>query len=195
MANIEWKPGLKPETYEFLAWAERTNLFADQVFTHTSYHTGVTRHFNCSKMLMAVLQGTIKFEKVAAEVIEETYQRILGHHGVEEGKIRALTDFDMRVPILICKIIENGDSGTDTIVDGNHRIVKGYRAGQRMFMAAVIEEPEWSKFLIHFPEELNPLITEKTDNGQNNSEEARRAREALARSDAAKGRVRKGAGK
>lgn len=115
----------------------------DQIFTHTD-ENGVTRHFNCGAIMRAIAQRKITPDFATVDIPESVYQHIQANHGIEEDHLSSITIKMLESPALLAHF----DEGSDLLIDGSHRLVKRYRQGLRTIEVLVVQEKDWTPYLV-----------------------------------------------
>jgi hypothetical protein len=117
----------------------------DEVFDFDD--NGRRRFINASAVRRLYETAPKAFQKIRVEITDELFSLVLLRRGVEEWKVKRLPrKVWLNQPVM--GIFLNDACDLYVAIDGNHRIVKRYRAGLRYFdMAATVPEL-WRKCLV-----------------------------------------------
>lgn len=127
----------------------------DQIFTHVDPE-GVTRHFNASALLRAIMRKQIQPlpQFIELGLDEGLVDYIEKNQGVEQDHVERISEASTNNPILM---VEFKDDGTHVIIDGSHRVVKRWRMGKHSIPCILVKEPGWVPFLVTDMNEVFPL--------------------------------------
>ena len=131
----------------------------EQIYTHidTSDNNKI-RHFAVNRIWEHVIklfnnhdaQGleALGVRACTSPIIKPLYDHLIKNGGVEEEHIANFPRENYDNPLLVCR----WEDETTTIIDGAHRYVKRYRAGEHSFRYLSIPLSICEKFLVDLPE-------------------------------------------
>ncbi len=127
----------------------------DQAFMHID-DDGVVRHFNATALFeWAVLTAQ---EVCEIPIDREQAAWIVKNNGVEPSRLAAITHRMLDDPLLLARFPDD----SSIMVDGNHRYVAAVAAGRQTIKAYIIDEKDWSGFLIEdMPPGLEAIVIEQ----------------------------------
>lgn len=133
----------------------------DEVFTHIDSVSMVARHINASAMLRdaprRIKEG--KAQVITAEFDALFIQFIREHRGLEQGKLDRLVEPFLSIPILGFWM----DDDTMLTVDGHHRLVRLFDAGEEYYTAVVFDNDLLGPYCIEdMPSDLSDALVEDT---------------------------------
>lgn len=114
----------------------------DEIFSHED-NEGVTRHFNPSAMLRAIIDLKVFPICQMIDLSTDLVESIESNHGVEQDRLDKILD-RLDNPIVIIKF----EDQTHLVIDGNHRVVKRWRLGKDDAPAFIFEPGQWEDFLV-----------------------------------------------
>lgn len=118
-------------------------LSTDQIFSHVDPE-GVHRHFNTSAMTRAVLTRKVAPFTTVCELNADLISHIERNHGIEAHHLQSIPNENLNTPVLLVRF----EDGTSLLVDGNHRVVKRWRAGLTEVSAICFDPGQWEDFLV-----------------------------------------------
>lgn len=106
---------------------------------------GRTVYFSVDHMRFEAMRWKVKPRGIALgdKFVEEMIRR----SGVEERRLREQEDDKLFEP----GIVLEWSNGTHIVADGNHRMVRAYRMGAKMFPCFILTKSMWSNCLITHP--------------------------------------------
>lgn len=133
----------------------------DEIFTHIEEETGVVRHINASALgrdrLRWIKEGKAEALVVAIEPGWPEYIR--ERRGVEQWKIDRLCEPYLSAPCLGFWMPD----GSCLTVDGHHRVVKLYEAGETTYRLIIFDHDLLHLYCIDdMPVELDTIIVQDT---------------------------------
>jgi len=132
----------------------------DQVFTYNRTDTGEQLNFNVSLMDRLRKEHPNWFWKQELPLDDTIYDLVMRGRGVEEYKVERLTPEQVDEPgigVLLNDDVDEVAPNQFVLVDGNHRLVKRFRAGLRGMDVWITLKPVWEVCLMH------PADTEAED--------------------------------
>lgn len=114
----------------------------DEIFSHEDTE-GVTRHFNATQMVRAIVNHQINPIMAVLDLYEDLVRHLIANHGIEEDHLHQIGS-TLDSPILLVEFAD----GTNLIVDGNHRVVKRWQEGLKTVTAAILKPGVWEPYLV-----------------------------------------------
>lgn len=119
----------------------------EQVYTFKNDQTGVIHHFAVDQM-NAYIQAA-GLEPKPIEIHPDLIRHLVERGGWEKAHLDQMSDEAMKTP---CTLIEY-DEQTHVLADGVHRVLRHVQRFRPTFLAYLVPERIWSRFLIYdFPE-------------------------------------------
>lgn len=145
----------------FECFARNGMTVRDQIYTHIlgrhdDPFDGDVRHFNVSRLWYWVDRGGTRVAEFFETPIDPSHvEWAFNYGGVEKDHLPNVDPDDPVLAIL-------WDDGTTTIVDGIHRMVRGYQLGRKMMRVCRVKRPVWEQCLLVLPPHLHRFYMEMT---------------------------------